>query len=152
MGGLEAGRRPRRGAALRDGGGRPHRGLVLHVRVAALRVSQCHAALPPVRQPRPRKFPYKTPRHSTIASGTIWAASKLEGDRGAARRFATVAGGRIAGSSSMCASQRCECRSATLHCRPCANHDPLELSFWNSDDIDELIDMAMDPPNLPSFR
>nr|XP_034825791.1 apolipophorins [Maniola hyperantus] len=89
---------------------------------------------------------------SLETNGTIWAGSKLEGDRGAARRFATVAGGRIAGSSSMCASQRCECRSATLHCRPCANHDPLELSFWNSDDIDELIDMAMDPPNLPSFR
>ncbi|CAH1641791.1 unnamed protein product [Spodoptera littoralis] len=28
----------------------------------------------------------------------------------------------------------------------------LELSFFNSDDIDELIDMAMEPPTLPSFR
>uniref|UniRef100_S4PZT6 Apolipophorin n=10 Tax=Pararge aegeria TaxID=116150 RepID=S4PZT6_9NEOP len=88
---------------------------------------------------------------SLETNGTIWAGSKLEGDRGAARRFATVAGGRIAGSSTTCQSQRCECRNAALHCRPCANHDPLELSFWNTDNIDDLIDMAMDPPNLPSF-
>ncbi|XP_047539341.1 uncharacterized protein LOC125072709 [Vanessa atalanta] len=85
-------------------------------------------------------------------NGTIWAGSKLSGERGAARRFATVAGGRAAHAAPPCAAPRCECRAAALHCRPCAARDPLELSFWNSDDIDELIDMAMDPPTLPSFR
>ncbi|CAG9568621.1 unnamed protein product [Danaus chrysippus] len=84
-------------------------------------------------------------------NGTIWAGSKLESDRAAARRFSTVCGGRVS-RVTPCAAPRCECRNAALHCRPCANHDPLELSFWNSDDIDELIDLAMDPPTLPSFR
>ncbi|VVC87838.1 unnamed protein product [Leptidea sinapis] len=27
----------------------------------------------------------------------------------------------------------------------------LELAFWNSDDIDDLIDLAMDPPTLPVY-
>ncbi|XP_045507000.1 apolipophorins [Colias croceus] len=85
-------------------------------------------------------------------NGTIWAGSKLSGERGAARRFATVVGGRAARAAVPCAAPRCECRAARLHCRPCSSaHDPLELSFWNSDDIDELIDLAMDPPNLPNF-
>ncbi|CAK1547731.1 unnamed protein product [Leptosia nina] len=85
-------------------------------------------------------------------NGTIWAGSKLQSERGAARRFATVVGGRCAGAAVTCLAPRCECRAARLHCRPCASHDPLELSFWNTDDIDELIDLAMDPPSLPSFR
>ncbi|XP_022117827.2 uncharacterized protein LOC110995124 [Pieris rapae] len=85
-------------------------------------------------------------------NGTIWAGGKLQGERGAARRFATVVGARAARASSVCAAPRCECRAARLHCRPCTSHDPLELSFWNTEDIDELIDMAMDPPSLPSFR
>ncbi|CAH2058175.1 unnamed protein product, partial [Iphiclides podalirius] len=86
-------------------------------------------------------------------NGTVWAGAKLSGERAAARRFATVAGARVARAGRACARARCECRAARLHCRPCRDdRDPLELSFWNSDDIDELIDMAMDPPNLPSFR
>ncbi|CAH0714994.1 unnamed protein product, partial [Brenthis ino] len=82
-------------------------------------------------------------------NGTIWAGSKLSLERGAARRFATVAAGRVA-RAARCAAPRCECRAAALHCAPCAHRDPMELSFWNSDDIDELIDMAMEPPSLPS--
>ncbi|CAK1589696.1 unnamed protein product [Parnassius mnemosyne] len=85
-------------------------------------------------------------------NGSVWAGAKLSGERGAARRFATVVGARAARSARACAPARCECRAARLHCRPCRDTDPLELSFWNSDDIDELIDLAMDPPNLPSFR
>ncbi|XP_013168741.1 PREDICTED: uncharacterized protein LOC106118616 [Papilio xuthus] len=86
-------------------------------------------------------------------NGTVWAGAKLSGERGAARRFATVVGSRVARSGRACASARCECRAARLHCRPCRpDRDPLELSFWNTEDIDELIDLAMDPPNLPSFR
>ncbi|XP_068624199.1 uncharacterized protein Apoltp [Battus philenor] len=86
-------------------------------------------------------------------NGTVWAGAKLSGERGAARRFATVVASRVARSGRACATARCECRAARLHCRPCRpDRDPLELSFWNSEDIDELIDLAMDPPNLPSFR
>ncbi|XP_013138334.1 PREDICTED: uncharacterized protein LOC106103192 [Papilio polytes] len=86
-------------------------------------------------------------------NGTVWAGAKLTGERGAARRFATVVGSRVARAGRACASARCECRAARLHCRPCRpDRDPLELSFWNTEDIDELIDLAMDPPNLPSFR
>ncbi|XP_045454917.1 apolipophorins [Melitaea cinxia] len=85
-------------------------------------------------------------------NGTIWAGSKLSSERGAARRFATVAGGRAALAAPPCAAPRCECRAAALTCRPCADTVIMKaLSFWNSDDIDELIDMAMDPPSLPSF-
>ncbi|XP_060807756.1 uncharacterized protein LOC106135284 [Amyelois transitella] len=83
-------------------------------------------------------------------NGTILAGAKLSGDRPTARRFATVAGARAAVAPA-CRRARCECRDGRLHCRPCA--DTLlhaELSFWNSDDIDELIDMAIDPP-LPSL-
>ncbi|XP_072946200.1 uncharacterized protein Apoltp [Epargyreus clarus] len=85
-------------------------------------------------------------------NGTVWAGGKLSGERGAARRFATVAGGRVARAARACAAPRCECRAARLHCRPCAPHSPLDISFWNTDDIDELIDMAMDPPTMPAFR
>ncbi|XP_041972420.1 uncharacterized protein LOC121728328 [Aricia agestis] len=86
-------------------------------------------------------------------NGTIWAGTRLSGERGAARRFASVAGARCAAAAGGgCGAPRCECRAGRLHCRPCAARDPLELSYWNSEDIDELIDMAMDPPNLPNFR
>lgn len=29
------------------------------------------------------------------------------------------------------------------------NYFQMELSFWDSEDIEELIDMAMEPPTLP---
>ncbi|XP_026316021.1 uncharacterized protein LOC113227343 [Hyposmocoma kahamanoa] len=87
-------------------------------------------------------------------NGTIFAGSKLSGDRTTARRFATVAGARAAQTARACAAPpRCECRDARLHCRVCADPDRMmELAFWTPDDIEDLIDIAMDPPTLPSFR
>ncbi|XP_028158784.1 uncharacterized protein LOC114351683 isoform X6 [Ostrinia furnacalis] len=85
-------------------------------------------------------------------NGTIFAGAKLQSDRGTARRFSTVAGARAALTAAACRPARCECRDARLHCRPCADtHRMAELSFWNTDDIDELIDLAMDPPTLPTL-
>ncbi|XP_049881187.1 uncharacterized protein LOC126377497 [Pectinophora gossypiella] len=87
-------------------------------------------------------------------NGTIFAGSKLQGERSVARRFATVVGARAALTAHACgAAPRCECRDGRLHCRPCQDTlRMLELSFWNTEDIEELIDIAMDPPTLPSFR
>lgn len=87
-------------------------------------------------------------------NGTIFAGAKLQGDRPTARRFSSVVGSRAALSAPRCqAPPRCECSDGRLVCRPCADTQRLlELSFFNSDDIDELIDMAMEPPTLPSFR
>ncbi|RVE40714.1 hypothetical protein evm_014638 [Chilo suppressalis] len=89
-------------------------------------------------------------------NGTLLAGGKLQGERGTARRFATVAGARAAltAAPANCARASCECRAPRLHCRPCAAPSPArlsELSFWNADDIDELIDIAMDPPTIPSL-
>ncbi|KAM3962221.1 LOW QUALITY PROTEIN: apolipoprotein lipid transfer particle [Aphomia sociella] len=93
-------------------------------------------------------------------NGSIFAGAKLQGDRPTARRFSTVVGARAAQTAAGRAAcgggaggrPRCECRDGHLHCRPCADALRLsELSFWNTDDIDELIDMAMDPPTLPSL-
>nr|XP_049706191.1 uncharacterized protein LOC110382727 isoform X1 [Helicoverpa armigera]XP_049706192.1 uncharacterized protein LOC110382727 isoform X2 [Helicoverpa armigera]XP_049706193.1 uncharacterized protein LOC110382727 isoform X3 [Helicoverpa armigera]XP_049706194.1 uncharacterized protein LOC110382727 isoform X4 [Helicoverpa armigera]XP_049706195.1 uncharacterized protein LOC110382727 isoform X5 [Helicoverpa armigera] len=87
-------------------------------------------------------------------NGTILAGAKLRGDRPTARRFSTVAGARAASAATRCTSPpRCECSEGRLACRVCADTQRLlELSFFNQDDIDELIDMAMEPPTLPSFR
>ncbi|XP_075986269.1 apolipoprotein lipid transfer particle [Anticarsia gemmatalis] len=87
-------------------------------------------------------------------NGTIFAGAKLQGDRPTARRFSTVLGARAAAAAARCgAAPRCECAEGRLLCRPCADTQRLlELSFFNSEDIDELIDMAMEPPTLPSFR
>ncbi|XP_053620364.1 uncharacterized protein Apoltp [Plodia interpunctella] len=85
------------------------------------------------------------------SNGTIFAGAKLAGDRPTARRFSTVLGARAAAHAAPCGLSKCECREGRLHCRPC--QDTLlhsELSFWNSDDIDELIDMAMEP-TLPGL-
>ncbi|KAG6464606.1 hypothetical protein O3G_MSEX014627 [Manduca sexta] len=85
-------------------------------------------------------------------NGTLLAGAKLQGDRPTARRFSTVAGARAALSPARCAAARCECRERALHCRLCADPQALlELSFFSTDDIDDLIDMAMEPPTLPSF-
>ncbi|KAJ8708722.1 hypothetical protein PYW08_010104 [Mythimna loreyi] len=87
-------------------------------------------------------------------NGTIFAGAKLQGDRPTARRFSTVLGARAAAATARCAAPpRCECSEGRLYCRPCADTQRLmELSFFNPDNIDELIDMAMEPPTLPSFR
>ncbi|XP_052751003.1 uncharacterized protein LOC113509342 [Galleria mellonella] len=97
-------------------------------------------------------------------NGSIFAGAKLQGDRPTARRFSSVVGARAgqgarragAGAGAggrACGRPRCECRDGRLHCRPCSDTLRMsELSFWNTEDIDELIDMAMDPPTLPSLR
>ncbi|CAH0598289.1 unnamed protein product [Chrysodeixis includens] len=87
-------------------------------------------------------------------NGTIFAGAKLQGDRPTARRFSTVLGARAATATARCAAPpRCECSEGRLLCRPCADTQRLmELSFFNQDDIDELIDIAMEPPTLPAFK
>ncbi|CAG9122181.1 unnamed protein product [Plutella xylostella] len=77
------------------------------------------------------------------SNGTIFTARKLAGDRATARRLSTVLGGRV---DPRAAPQRCECRETALHC---VQQPAMELSFWDSEDIEELIDMAMEPPTLP---
>ncbi|XP_063394239.1 uncharacterized protein LOC134679271 [Cydia fagiglandana] len=84
-------------------------------------------------------------------NGTIFSGKKLQGDRGLARRLATVLGARAALAAAPCArAPRCECRAAALHCRPCHANE-LGLSFWNQDDFDELIDLSLDQ-SLPALR
>lgn len=87
-------------------------------------------------------------------NGTIFAGAKLRSDRATARRFSTVFGSRAATAIAQCdVPPRCECAEGRLICRPCADTQRLmELSFFSSDDIDDLIDMAMESPTLPSFR
>ncbi|GBP16851.1 Apolipophorins [Eumeta japonica] len=82
------------------------------------------------------------------SNGTIFAGKKLQGERGPARRFSTVFGGRAAQSVHVCeSSARCECREAALHCRPCGQGGLMMgdlSSFWGMDEIDDLLDNAMD--------
>ncbi|CAG9792371.1 unnamed protein product [Diatraea saccharalis] len=54
-------------------------------------------------------------------NGTLLAGGKLQGERGTARRFATIAGARVAQTATACARASCECRDTRLHCRPCAD-------------------------------
>ncbi|KAI5644618.1 von willebrand factor type D domain-containing protein [Phthorimaea operculella] len=87
-------------------------------------------------------------------NGSIFAGPKLQGERSVARRFSTVVGARVAQSAKPCSvPPRCECREARLHCRPCQDNLRLmDLPFWDPNEIDELIDLSMDNPTMPSFR
>ncbi|XP_028030625.1 uncharacterized protein LOC114243361 [Bombyx mandarina] len=85
-------------------------------------------------------------------NGTILAGTKLSAERRSARRFSSVAGARAARGAARCARTRCECRAGATHCRPCADTLRMwELAFFSTDDIDDLIDMAMEPPTIPSL-